>query len=500
MRGLKLVVAGFIGVVVVAAATTAKAVEAVTLPEISDAQLRTYVNKMSLDEQIGQLFMSRTPSDPAQAQAGVAKYHLGGLVLFGADFKIGSAATLKARVDSYQAKAKIPLLIATDQEGGEVSRFWDSPTLGLKHWPSPQEAYAAGGMAGVLDAAKQTAATLKSVGVNWNFAPIADVAPDPSNYIYDRTFGQGYQATADYIAQVVPAMQDAGVGATLKHFPGYGAAGDTHVGFATVSTPLATLEHQDLLPFKAGIGAGVDGIMVTHIVMKAIDAKYPASLSRKVITGLLRHKLHYDGVIITDGLGMAAITQFRQQYHLASTDVLAVQAGDDAVLNNDYVTGIPAIKAAVAKGTIKRSQIEASDLRILKLKRKLGLLSKAQFIEPHIKLGETTVNKKHTIVHGRVLAKSVAAGSHVSAFAKQHRVATATVADNGDFKLTIPRQVKQQRVMVRVAKTGVKPAAIAVKALPAKAATFSGRWLVAIVAVVVIGLAVAGIMRSRKHR
>lgn len=419
--------------------------------KISDAQLKAYIDDMSEDEQIGQLFISRAPKSPEQGRQDVAKYHLGGLVLFGSDFEAGSAEQLKQTVQSYQAQAKVPLLVATDQEGGTVSRLSSSPSYANSNFPSPQEAYAAGGMSSVLYQAKLAAKDLHYVGVNWNFAPIADVAKDPNNYIYDRTFGKSYQETADYIKQVVPAMQSEGVGATLKHFPGYGAAGDTHTGFAKITTAYDTLAAGDLLPFKAGIDAGVDGIMVTHIVMTAIDAKYPASLSRKVITGVLREKLGYKGVIITDGLEMGAIGQFKQANHIPSIDVLALQAGDDALLAEDYATGVPAIKQAIAKHTLTRAQIKAADLHLLQLKNKLGLLQPSAFIKPTLAVAATNTTKSATIA-GVLNDPSVKAGTKLEAQVAGHTVGSAKLAQDGKFSMTVPLKAKPQQVAVSVGK------------------------------------------------
>lgn len=306
-------------------------------------------------------------------------------------------------------------------------------------------------MSSVLYQAKLTAQTLKYVGVNWNFAPIADVAKDSSNYIYDRTFGKSYQETADYIKQVVPVMQKQGVGATLKHFPGYGAAGDTHTGFATTSTPYAELEQKDLLPFKAGIAAGVDGIMVTHIVMKAIDDTYPASLSHKVITGVLRKKLGYRGVIITDGLGMGAIGVFKRAHHIASIDVLALQAGDDAVLADDYATAIPAIKAALKNKQLTTKQIQQADLHLLQLKNKLGLLKASDFIPSRLKISQYHLQKKSATAALAVTMPGVKANTKLKVFVHNKLVKTMNLPQSGRLIVKVPRTQKVKKLTFKVA-------------------------------------------------
>ncbi|KRL37831.1 glycoside hydrolase family 3 N-terminal domain-containing protein [Lacticaseibacillus manihotivorans] len=433
------------------ALTTKQPVSAVGREQITTADLKQKIDQMSSDEQIGQLFVSHVPATTAQARADVAKYHLGGLVLFGRDFQAGSAETLKQTIDGYQAAAKVPLLIATDQEGGTVSRLSDSPSYQNTNFPSPQDAYEAGGMSSVLYQAKLTAQALKYVGVNWNFAPIADVATSSSNYIYDRTFGKDYQQTADYIKQVVPVMQQQGVGATLKHFPGYGSAGDTHTGFAKTSTPYAELAKKDLLPFKAGIDAGVDGIMVTHIVMQAIDDTYPASLSHKVITGVLRQKLGYQGVIITDGLEMGAIGQFKRAHNIASIDVLALQAGDDALLAEDYATQIPAIKAAIKAHHLTTEQIKAADLHLLQLKNKLGLLKADDYIQPKLQLSQYQLQKKSATASVQVTMPGVKANTKLNVYAKHQLVGTLKLPKSGELAMKVSRTQKVQKLTFKMA-------------------------------------------------
>ncbi|WP_164509844.1 glycoside hydrolase family 3 N-terminal domain-containing protein [Lacticaseibacillus porcinae] len=429
----------------------AQPVAAVGRDHITTADLKAKISQLSTDEQIGQLFISRAPATPEQVKSDVAKYHLGGLVLFGSDFQAGSAESLKQTVASYQAAAKVPLLVATDQEGGTVSRLSDSPSYQNTNWSSPQDAFAAGGMSNVLAQAKLTAETLKYVGVNWNFAPIADVAEDSSNYIYDRTFGQGYQSTAEYIKKVVPVMQKQGVGATLKHFPGYGAAGDTHTGFAKITTPYAELEKKDLLPFKAGIDAGVDGIMVTHIVMEAIDNTYPASLSHKVITGVLRKQLGYRGVIITDGLGMGAIGQFKAAHNIPSIDVLALQAGDDAVLATDYATAVPAIKAALQNHQLTTKQITTADLHLFQLKNKLGLLKPADYITPKLALSQYRQQQAKVTANVAVTMPSAKANTKLKVYAHHQLVDQVKLPKSGRVAIEVKRTSKVQPLTFKVA-------------------------------------------------
>ena len=308
---------------------------------------------MSEDDRIRQMFVVR----PQNADAAKT----GGIILFAQDM-----SDPKKLISSLQNAAPTPLLVGVDQEGGTVSRLSANPSLtNNRQFPSPQESFAKGGIKGAVNEADQTAQILHSLGFNWNLAPVADVSQNMESFIYPRTLGQDTKTTAGYIRQVVPAIQQQGVAACLKHFPGYGAAGDTHTGFA--SEDEACLE-----PFEAGIRSGADTILVAHVVVRSIDADLPASLSPK-IHALLRRKLGFKGVIVTDDLAMGAIRQFAQERN-ADPEVLAVEAGNDMIMSENVESGVSAIKQAISDGKISRRQIDESALRILRLKEKLGLV------------------------------------------------------------------------------------------------------------------------------
>ena len=271
--------------------STPKIVKADTT-SVTDADINAYISNMTLDQKIGQMFVSRTLQDTDKARSDIAKYNLGGLIVYGADFTSveGKTATeaqnnFKMKMQGFQSSASLPLLIGVDQEGGAVSRLSQNPLIANgRSFPSPQTAYANGGMANVTKEASEVGTILKNLGINWNYAPVADSTPDTSSFIYGRTFGQDYLATANYITNVIPAWQNAGVAATLKHFPGYGSAIDTHTDFAVVTKSKEDFEKEDLLPFKSGITAGADSVMIAHIVMQAVDPVYPASVSYTHLT------------------------------------------------------------------------------------------------------------------------------------------------------------------------------------------------------------------------
>lgn len=329
--------------------------------------------EMTVEEKVGQLFFVRCPAQGA-AEA-VAQYHLGGILLFGRDFKDGAdnwltEEQLRGTLDSYQAAAEIPLLMGVDEEGGSVARASRNPNLFPKKCSAPQTLFARGGMDAIRDDALGKNTRLLELGINVNFAPVADVSTDPGDFIYDRTLGQDAQATANYVRTVVEQMNAAGVGAVLKHFPGYGSNVDTHTGIAVDQRPLEQFRSADFLPFSAGIQAGAGSVLVSHNVVTAVDDQLPASLS-PAVHQLLREELGFTGVILTDDLAMEAVEAYAQD---GSVAVLAVLAGNDMVVTTDFQTQIPLVLDAVAEGTIPEALLDEAVGRVLGWKYDLGLL------------------------------------------------------------------------------------------------------------------------------
>lgn len=329
------------------------------------------IKHMTLNEKIGQLFVTAVSNNKSATKYNIKKYHLGGIILMGNNY-VGTRSSFKSRLKSYQHSAKIPLTISTDQEGGTVSRLSSNKRIsGHRYYLSPQQALHRGGMKKVLSMYRYQAKQLHSLGINWDFAPVADVSKHRSSFIYDRTIGKGYKNTSMYISKSVPAIQGQHVAATLKHFPGYGSAADTHTGSAGVNRSLKSFKTMDFLPFKAGINSGVDSVMVTHNILKKIDPHKPASLSKKDIS-LLRNDLHFKGVIVSDSLQMQAVGNYAVSHHVYR-DVAAFKAGNDVLLTSDYKRGIPELRRAVAKKEISVKHINAAVKRILTMKAKVGL-------------------------------------------------------------------------------------------------------------------------------
>ncbi|MFT8555690.1 glycoside hydrolase family 3 N-terminal domain-containing protein [Liquorilactobacillus hordei] len=341
---------------------------------INNQQLKEVISKMTLSQKIAQMYIITTKGTQSETATAIKQYQPGGIILFGNDFKNQTKQNFIANMQNYKNQSNLSLIIGTDQEGGTVSRLSSNPSLtNNKTFASPQQLYQAGGRKGVVKAAGDTAKILNSLQINLNFAPVADVSTDPNSFIYERSLGLDYKQTAHIIKDEVAQIQKNKVAASLKHFPGYGTAGDTHTGFATTTRTLTNFENNDFLPFKAGIKAGAQTVLVSHIFVTSIDSEYPASLSPK-IHQLLRKKLKFKKVIITDDLSMGAITKFAADKHI-SPDLLAVEAGNDMLLSNNIVDGTSSIVQAVKNKQIKESQINKSVYRILKLKRDLGILN-----------------------------------------------------------------------------------------------------------------------------
>ena len=323
---------------------------------------------MTLEEKVGQLFWARVPSNHQIED--LQSYHLSGYILFGRDFEGRSLEDIKALTKGYQAAAKIPLLIGSDEEGGTVTRI---SSILETPFQSPRALYQQGGMEAVLSDTKQKAELLKSVGINAGLFPVADLARDQSAFIYDRTIGQDAQTTASYVQQVVEELKKSKVGSTLKHFPGYGDNGDSHTAIIQDNRSLDELRQADFLPFQAGIDAGADSVLVSHNILSKIDT-VPSSISPK-ITDLLRKELHFKGVILTDDFDMAGLADFVSQEEAAFQVIVA---GNDLILGSSYQTQIPYLLKKISSGELTEERIDESVRRILTWKYDLGLLGASQ--------------------------------------------------------------------------------------------------------------------------
>ena len=355
------------------------------------------VAEMSVAEKIGQLFVTyaygatATTTDPAAIAQNqqlygvddgadlVSTYHLGGVIYFTWSNGLTDPSTIATLSNGLQTAATgsgagIPLLISVDQEGGVVARLTApvavSPgnmALGATFDPI---------LAGAT--ARVTGTQLKALGINVDDAPVVDTNTNPNNTADGvRAFGDRAAQTSAFGAASVLGYQSVGIAATAKHFPGLGSTEvNTDNGIAVSDQTKAQFYANDIPAFRAAIAAHTDEVMAAHIVAPALDPSgTPASLSKPMVTGILRNQLHYDGVVITDALSAAALGGYSD----ADRSVLAVEAGDDQLLMpTDLRASIAAVTAAVSSGEISTARLDQSVTRILTLKQRLGLFQRNQ--------------------------------------------------------------------------------------------------------------------------
>ncbi|MFE7029519.1 glycoside hydrolase family 3 protein [Streptomyces sp. NPDC057621] len=413
-----------------------------------DKRLRGLISRMTLEEKVGQLFVMRvyghsaTAPDQADIDANlaeigvrtaaelIAKYRVGGIIYFGwahntrephqiADLSNGIQKA------SLEQPRGLPVLISTDQEHGIVARVGTPATL----FPGAMALGAGGSRTDARTAGRVGGAELRAMGILQDYAPVADVNVNPANPVIGvRSFGSDPQAVAGLVAAQVKGYQGAGVAATSKHFPGHGdTETDSHYGFPVIEHTEAQWAELDAPPFKAAIAAGIDSIMTAHIMVPALDpAGDPATLSHPILTGILRERLGYDGVVVTDSLGMEGV---RTKYGDDRVPVLALKAGVDQLLNPPKLDiAWNAVLQAVRGGELTEARLDESILRVLRLKAKLGLL-------------------KDPYVTGRGVDRTVGIPSHLKA---ADRVAerTTTLLVNSGGLLPLSRRTHTKVLVV----------------------------------------------------
>ncbi|MFB9721853.1 glycoside hydrolase family 3 protein [Planobispora longispora] len=372
-----------------ATATPARATDA-----SASSRVDAVLAKMSVEEKVGQLFMpvlygpaADTVSGENQARFGVgtpakmiAKYRPGGVILFPWAQNVKNVRQVVALTNGLQAASpRIPLLVGADQENGLVSRLAPLVTK----FPGASVIGSTGDPSLARRAAEATGAELRALGVNLDFAPVADVNINPRNpVIGPRAYGSDPKKVAPMVAAAVRGFHDAGIAATAKHFPGHGDTGvDSHTGLPVIRHSRAQWDRLDAPPFAAAIREDVDMIMSAHVVMPKLDPSGdPATLSKPILTGLLRQRLGFEGVVSTDALDMAGV---RKKYGDGEVAVRAILAGADLLLMPpDYRKAHAAVLAAVESGRIPAERLDESVRRLLTLKAGRGILERAPAADP----------------------------------------------------------------------------------------------------------------------
>jgi beta-N-acetylhexosaminidase len=432
--------------------------------------IRSLIRRMSLEEKVGQLFVMRvygasaTDPDPAdaaanQAEIGVsdgaellAKYHVGGIIYFVwahnthdphqiADLSNGLQRAALAQ------RTPVPLLISTDQEQGAVARIGAPATL----FGGGMALGADGSPADARTAARVIGTELAAMGVNQNYSPVSDVNVNPANPVIGvRSFGADPAAVSALAAAQVRGYQGAGIASTAKHFPGHGDTGtDSHFSLPVITHSLEEWLSTDAPPFRAAIAAGIDSIMTAHILVPALDdSGDPATLSRPILTGVLREQLGYDGVVVTDALDMAGV---REKYGDDRVPVLALKAGADQLLNPPLLdVAYRGVMDAVASGELTEERLAVSLERILALKTRLGLF-RDPFVS-HAGVDRTVGTRGHLATADRITDRGI------------------TLLGNDSGVLPLPRRAHRRLLVVGAdpaapSGTGGPPTAVLARAL-----------------------------------
>ena len=340
--------------------------------------------RMTLREKVGQLMMPFVLGNFAPEGSEthdrivniIEEESVGGLIM-----SVGSPSEVAVKLNDLQNHSKYPLLVAADLETGAGFRFRGAvhiPTNialgGATTFPSLMAFGATGDPRHAYQLGRITALEARAMGVHVPFAPVLDVNNNPDNPIINiRSFGEDPNAVADLGVAFVRGLQDYGAVATGKHFPGHGDTGtDSHLALPIIQVGRERLDAIELVPFRAAIAAGIQGIMTAHIAVPAISGEtIPATVSHRVLTGLLRAEMGFDGIVFTDAMDMAAVTRFFPRGEAA---VRAVLAGADVILMpNDVKQAIDAIVLAIDEERLTEGRIDESVRRLLRLKEDLGL-------------------------------------------------------------------------------------------------------------------------------
>ncbi|MBB4824346.1 beta-N-acetylhexosaminidase [Sporosarcina luteola] len=348
-----------------------------SIPDTAPAD--RFIEQLTVEEKIGQLFIFGFEGNQfsPELNAMIQQHHIGGLILLGKNVS-PPLDIIKILNDAKAANQdnQIPLFLSVDEEGGRVSRL----PKGIRKLPAaekigkqndPQLNYRTG---------EYLAELLHAFGYNMNYAPVMDVRSNPSNpVIGDRAYATNAHTVADLGIETMNGMKDNGVIPVIKHFPGHGDTSvDSHESLPVVDKGLEELARTEFMPFQQAIDAGADVVMVAHVVYPALDPKWPASMSGRVINDLLREQMGFQGVVITDDLTMGAITNDHSvseaalQSFLAGSDLLLI-AGD----YDDQLQTIQLFSQAIASGVISEERLNDSVRRILTLKEAYGLEDKS---------------------------------------------------------------------------------------------------------------------------
>lgn len=346
-----------------------------------------YLDLMTDEEKVGQLFtVNLEQLDATKGEyfehkkitktmkENLQKYPVGGVILFSRN--IWNRKQTKKLIRKLQKNAALPMFISVDEEGGDVARIGNNPKMKTDTFPTMEEIGKTQDADYVYYMASTIARQIRELGFNVDFAPVADVKTSEMNSeIGNRSFGDDPKKVAEFVSAYVKGLESENICSTLKHFPGQGSSsGDTHQGSVDIDSSISKLRKIDFVPFVSGIEAGTDFVMVSHIsVSRVTETSEPASVSKLIMTTILREELDYSGLIVTDAFDMACITD---KYSSAEAAVKSFDAGADIILMpEDLPEAYDAILSKVKSGKITEKRLNDTVQRILKLKFQKGIMT-----------------------------------------------------------------------------------------------------------------------------
>lgn len=345
-----------------------------------------YMENMTVEEKAGQLFVVNLELLDTRngnffewkrftkaMKKSLDKYHIGGVILFSRN--IANRKQTKRLINNLQENSGIPLFITVDEEGGDVARIASNKKMGTTVFPSMEEIGKNENTSYVYKMGETIGLEIKELGFNVDFAPVADVKTSELNLeIGSRSFGGEPEQVAKMVSAFVEGIQNQNISASLKHFPGQGSScGDTHIESVNIDSSITGLRKNDFVPFEAGIAAGADFVMVSHIsVSKVTETSQPASMSGLVMETILRDELGFQGIVITDAMDMASITE---TYTPKEAAYGAIIGGADIVLMPEELgAAYNEVLNRINDGTISIERLDSSVLRILTVKFMRGVM------------------------------------------------------------------------------------------------------------------------------
>lgn len=329
----------------------------------------SYVLSMSTEQMVGQMLLGTCPTDDT-AKTNVTKYALGGYLYSTDNFYGKSMEEIKTLISTNKTAGTTPIISAVKEEGGAVTTLSDLDAYYEYSFASPRNTFAQGGMEAIKADEEQKATMLASSGIDLNLAPVCDMGEEMNHIMYSRSLGGTVEETCEFATTVTNTSQTKGVSVALKHFPGYGTNLDTVEPVVVDTREVSVFEQNDFKPFEAGINAGAHCVMMSNVLAQNLDANCISSLS-PYMHEVLRNRMGFTGLIITDNLDNADYSQYSNGKNVY---VQAVLAGNDMILVNNVDAAYTAILEAVNNGTIDVEDLQKVCTRIIAYKYAAGIM------------------------------------------------------------------------------------------------------------------------------